>query len=262
MNYLTLGRTLFALSFIAIAIEGMVLQDFSFGRPPAWPDTTARAVWSFIGGAIVIVAAIAVLLRRKAEYATLAAAATIFISIFLARNVPALLSGDLASAFWSLNAFKTLALTGGACIVALSFTPVEAHSPLQRGIFWFGVVALAYWLFVAGLSHFKYVDFIRGGFIPAYIPFKTFWSYFTGICLLAGGVGMLIPPVRKWAAIMAGFMILGWFFLLHIPRAMAAPADPSEWFGVFESFGFAGICLTLGAIFSEVPTKVGMPAAA
>ena len=167
----------------------------------------------------------------------------------MTRNVPALLSADLASAFWSLNAFKTLALAGGACVVAVSFWSQDSLETWQRGILWFGVISLSYWLFVAGLSHFKFVDFIRGGFIPSYIPFKTFWTYFTGICLVAGGIGLLIKPVRGLAAIMSGFMILGWFFLLHLPRLAAAPSDPMEWFGVLESFGFVGIFFTLGAVF-------------
>src|SRR5688572_5510820 len=96
-------------------------------------------------------------------------------------------------------------------------------------------------LVVCRLAPFQFVDFIRGGFIPGYIPFQTFWTYFTGICLIAGGIGLLVRPVRKLAAIMSGLMILGWFFLLHLPRLSAAPGDPMEWFGVLESFGFVGI---------------------
>jgi uncharacterized membrane protein len=247
INYLSLGRIIFAISFIALSIQGMIMHDFNFGRPPAWPDNTARVVWSFIAGAIVIIACVAILLKRKADIAALVIAALIFISIFLARNVPALLSGDLAGAFWSLNAFKTLALAGGACVVAASFWSQPLKS-WQKGFLWFGVITLAYWLFVAGLSHFKFVDFIRGGFIPAYIPFQTFWTYFTGVCLLAGGVGLMVKPVRSLAAVMSGFMILGWFFLLHLPRLAVSPTDMMEWFGVWESLGFVGIFYTLGAV--------------
>ena len=108
---------------------------------------------------------------------------------------------------------------------------------------------MAYFLFICGLAHFRFVDFIRGGFIPAYIPFQTFWTYLTGVCLIAGGSGLLITRVRRLAAVMCGVMILGWFFLLHIPRVLAAPSDFLEWFGVFESFGFAGILFVLAEVF-------------
>ena len=245
------GRVIFVISFIALSIQGMIMHDFSFGRPPAWPEGTARTLWSFIGGSIVIIACIAVLLKRKADYAALTIAAVIFISIFLTRNIPALLSSDLASAFWSLNAFKTLALAGGACVIAVSFWSGETPEPWQKGALWFGVISLAYFLFICGLAHFRFVDFIRGGFIPAYIPFKTFWTYFTGVCLVSGGIGLLVTPVSRLAAIMSGLMILGWFFLLHIPRLVGAPSDPMEWFGVLESFGFAGIFFVLAEVFRK-----------
>lgn len=248
MNYLSTGRIIFALAFIALAIQGMIMGDFNIGRPPQWPVSMARTIWSYIGGAIVIVACVAVLIRKHAVIATLAASTTIFVSIFLARNIPALLSAGPSSAFWSLNAFKTLALAGGACVVGVSFWNTNEPSGLRQGLLWFGIISLAYFLFICGLSHFKFVDFIRGGFIPAYIPFQTFWAYFTGICLLAGGIGITIKRFRRLAAILSGFMILGWFFLLHIPRAVAAPGDPLEWFGVFESFGFVGIFFVLSEV--------------
>jgi uncharacterized membrane protein YphA (DoxX/SURF4 family) len=119
-------------------------------------------------------------------------------------------------------------------------------------MFWFGVISLAYFLFICGLAHFRFIEFLRGGFIPAYIPFKTFWGYFTGVCLVAGGVGLVIGPFRRLASLMCGIMILGWFFLLHIPRMLAAPSDFIEWFGVLESFGFAGIFFVMNGGESQV----------
>src|SRR5690349_12390959 len=248
MNLLSIGRIIFAISFIALAIQGMIMHDFNFGRPPEWPDTVLRTVWAYLGGIIVIAAGLAVIARRYAVYATLVAGFTILLSIFLIRNIPDLLSKDIASAFWSLNAFKTLALAGGCFVVSYSFVSDSAPS-FHRKLFVGGVIALAYFLFVCGLAHFKFVDFIRDGFIPEYIPFKTFWTYFTGTCLIAGGVGLLVAPVRRLAAIMCGIMILGWFFLLHIPRMLAAPGDFMEWFGVLESFGFVGIFFVLAGVF-------------
>jgi uncharacterized membrane protein len=253
VTLLQTGRTIFALAFICLAIQGMLMHDFNFGRPPAWPDSTLRTVWAYVGGIIVIAAGMSVIVRRYASQATLLAGVVIFLSIFLVRNLPDLFSKDLASAFWSLNAFKTLALAGGCFVVSASFVNGPFSEKQRRLVLSFGIIALAYFLFICGLAHFKFVDFIRGGFIPAYIPFKTFWAYLTGIFLVAGGVGLLIAPVRRLAAIMCGIMILGWFFLLHIPRMLAAPSDFLEWFGVLESFGFVGIFFVLAEVFNQGP---------
>jgi uncharacterized membrane protein YphA (DoxX/SURF4 family) len=84
--------------------------------------------------------------------------------------------------------------------------------------------------------------------IPDYIPFRLFWAYFCGICLLACGIGILVPGTKKWAALLGGIMILGWFLLLHIPRFLANPGDWSDRLGVCESFAFAGILFVLSGM--------------
>jgi uncharacterized membrane protein YphA (DoxX/SURF4 family) len=112
-------------------------------------------------------------------------------------------------------------------------------------------IFLALFFIDSGMAHFKFHDFIINGFIPAYIPFHGFWTYFCGVALIAGGAGLIIKQTRKWAAALAGLMILLWFFLLHIPRALAAPNDYSEWMGVCESFSFSGILFVLAGISSQ-----------
>jgi uncharacterized membrane protein YphA (DoxX/SURF4 family) len=230
----------------------MLMHDFNFGRPPAWSDNLARTMWSYVGGVVVTIAGIAVITRRYATQATLIAGLIILLSIFLIRNIPDLFSKDLSSAFWSLNAFKTLALAGGCFVVSVSLR--KEGDRFSKILLWFGAISLAYFLFLCGIAHFKFIGFITGGFIPTYIPFQNFWTYLTGTCLILGGAGLLVKPVRRLAALMSGIMILGWFFLLHIPRVLAAPSDYLEWFGVFESFGFVGILFVLSSLFykSEV----------
>jgi len=110
---------------------------------------------------------------------------------------------------------------------------------------------LHFFFIISGFAHFKFHDFIIKDFIPAYIPFHAFWTYFCGIALIAGGVGLLIKQTRRWAAALTGLMILLWFFLLHIPRASYAPHDYGEWMGVCESFTFSGILFTLAGLSSK-----------
>jgi hypothetical protein len=59
------------------------------------------------------------------------------------------------------------------------------------------------------------------------------------------------------AAVLSGLMILLWFVLLHIPRAVQAPKDFTEWMGVFESFSFSGILFVLAGLSSreKIPEK-------
>jgi uncharacterized membrane protein YphA (DoxX/SURF4 family) len=110
-----------------------------------------------------------------------------------------------------------------------------------------GSILLSVFFISAGYAHFKFAPFVAD-FIPSYIPFRTFWAYGCGVCLFASGAGLLIPPVRKWAALLSGIMLMGWFILLHIPRFVTNMNDASDRMGLCESFTFAGICFVLAAI--------------
>jgi uncharacterized membrane protein len=165
----------------------------------------------------------------------------------LCRHLPQLFTVTTAQdVIWQINAYKTLALCGGAFIVAASFH--RQSTAMQVTL---SCVLLALFFIISGFAHFKFDDFIIDSFIPAYIPFHAFWTYFCGIALMAGGIGLLVKQTRKWAAALTGLMILLWFFLLHIPRVSHTPKDYGEWMGVCESFTFSGILFTLAGLSSE-----------
>jgi uncharacterized membrane protein YphA (DoxX/SURF4 family) len=103
---------------------------------------------------------------------------------------------------------------------------------------------------VCGYAHFKFAEFVEN-LIPDYIPFHLFWTCFAGICLLAGGIGLLIPTTRKLAALLSGILVLGWFLLLHILRFLANTNDVSDRMGVCESFIFVGIFFVLAGMYSR-----------
>jgi len=150
-----------------------------------------------------------------------------------------------------------MALFGGALILAYSFirkdntsSKLNLNKNISESLFIIGCLLLVAFFIVCGYAHFKFAAFVDT-LIPNYIPFHSFWTYFCGVCLFAGGIGMLIPQTRKWSAFLSGIMVFGWFILLHIPRVVASPTDAGERMGLFESFSFAGIFFVLAGIFSD-----------
>ncbi|MEO6547821.1 MAG: DoxX family protein [Ferruginibacter sp.] len=244
------GRIIFALGIIALAILSFISKDFIIGRPPSWPaGFTANPSLAYISAVVLIISAIAVIFEIKPIIASIVIAALIFLLSVL-RHLPQFMND------W-LNGYKAMALFGGALIVAASFLNVNDISRALgankrwKNIFVItGSILLAAFLMAAGYAHFKFAAFVKD-FIPAYIPFREFWTYFTGVCLCAGGVGLLLPPTKKWAALLSGIMIGGWFLLLHIPRVIANTKDVGDRMGLFESFAFAGIFFVLASIFSR-----------
>ena len=110
-----------------------------------------------------------------------------------------------------------------------------------------GTVCLSIFFISSGYAHFMFAGFVEN-FIPGYIPLRKFWTYFTALCLFAGGLGILLPATRRWAALLSGLMLAGWFLLLHIPRLAINPGDASDRMGLCESFTLAGIFFVLSGL--------------
>jgi uncharacterized membrane protein YphA (DoxX/SURF4 family) len=249
------GRVIYSTGIIALAIVCMISKDFIIGRPQGWPaGFKINPALAYISGVVLIIAAISIMLERKGRLAAFLISALIFFFSVL-RHLPNFMND------W-VNAYKSLALLGGSLIIASSFprqdvtkdSGFKGKERWKKALITIGCIFLAAFFIASGYAHFKFADFVET-FIPSYIPFHVFWTYFCAICLLAGGVGLLIPQTRRLAALLSGFMILGWFLLLHIPRFIANINDASDRMGLFESFTFVGIFFVLAGILPGPENK-------
>lgn len=233
---------MFALGILALAGLCIFQRDFIIGRPPAWPASLGiAAAIGFLGGLICIVAAASMLAKRNIPMAALAIASCIILfsvlrEIFFYQND------------W-LNSLKTLALLGGTFIVIRNGAVFGIST--RNVLFQLGTLFLSVFFIASGYAHFKFAGFVTD-FIPAYIPFRSFFAYFCGVCLLAGGIGLQVPRVRRQAALLSGIMVGGWFLLLHIPRFLADTSNASDRMGLCESFAFSGIFLMLAGTFGSM----------
>lgn len=244
------GRIIFAVGIIGLAVLQFIMGDYIIGRPPAisWPAWAitfpGKLFWAYLSASLLIIAGIAIIFNKKARLAAIFIAVMIIVYSFIIRDLTAM-------ADW-INAYKSLALAGGALIVAASLSKnVNENSGYTSGnndLILTGSIFLSLFFVICGIAHFKFDDFIINDFIPAYIPLHPFWTYFCGIALFIGGIGFIFKSTRKWAALLSGVMVLLWFFLLHIPRASATPKVYAEWMGVFESFTFGGIFFVLAGL--------------
>jgi uncharacterized membrane protein len=66
----------------------------------------------------------------------------------------------------------------------------------------------------AGVNHFRMPEFYYP-LIPPYIGNAAFWNLVSGIAEIAGGIGLLIPALRRWAAWGIVAMLIG-FLPTHI----------------------------------------------
>lgn len=235
------GRIIFATGTIALGVLCILMKDFIVGRPPAWPAGYAAVnpALGYITGVVMIILGMIIIVRKQAGVAALQVAVLI-LCFSLTRLLPNFTANWLA-------AFKSMALFGGALIVACSYPAYATRANLKNIIVFISCLLLAAFFIAGGYAHFVYAAFVTD-FIPAYIPFHAFWAYFCGVCLFAGGIGIIIPQTRRIAALLSGIMLLGWFILLHIPRFLADTNNPGDRMGLCESFAFSGIFFVLAAM--------------
>ena len=230
-----LGRVFFGISLLAFGVQQLLWGDFVAGRAPAFP-----AMWSgrvglgrCVAGLVLILCGAAIVAGRGLRAAGVTVAAMIFAWAFL-RNIPVALADRIYGGAWT-NLGKGLALTGGALAVAR----------LPHRWLYVARILLGAFLISSGIQHFLFVPFVAT-LVPAWIPGPRFWTYFAGVALIAGGLGLIVPWTARLAGSLSGLMIFLWFVMLHIPRALAAPDAASrrnEWTAVFEALAMSGIAL-------------------
>jgi uncharacterized membrane protein len=237
-----LGRLLFAVSMVAFGILQLATGEFVRWIPalPAWMP--GPSVWAYLIGVLFILAGAAIATGTKAREAT-AVLAALIVLVILFLHLPKAAADPLKGFMWT-NPFKALALLGAVLIVAGFLPEREADRSSKLARFFrrlapLGPLFFAAFLILGGIQHFVYADFVMK-LVPTWIPGSRFWVYFTGLALIAGGAGLLLPKTHRLAATLVGLMLLLWVVLLHVPRALADLHNAGETSGVFEALALSG----------------------
>ena len=229
---------------------------------PGW--VPAPSTWAYLVGVTLVLIGLAILSGRGARTAATVLAAMIFIDVFFLYptqfvNNPVVDRPFFRGFMWT-NPLKCLSLIGGAAIVAGRFPDQPRFLPaLGRGFGRFeaqGAFLLALFLVVCGLQHFAYAEFVAT-LVPSWVPGQRAWTHFTGLCLIAGGAGILVPKTAHLAAALSALMVFLWVLLLHIPRAVAGPAHANETAGAFEALALSGVALLVAGTRGPQPRPRG-----
>ncbi|MCB1139407.1 MAG: DoxX family protein [Leptospiraceae bacterium] len=100
-----------------------------------------------------------------------------------------------------------------------------------------------------GLAHFMNAEGLAS-MVP--VPGGVLWVYFTGVCLIAGGVGIFIPKVARLAGLLLGVLILIFAFGIHAPKLGAeGQAGQVAMISFLKDLGLAGAAW-LAAVVSDL----------
>jgi uncharacterized membrane protein len=255
-SLVAIGRTFFAIALIGLGVEHFVFRDFVTARAPAWPDgVPGKTVWIGSTGILVILAGIAIVARKFGRQAMFAFGFLVFVWA-LVRHIPIVVGDAILAGSWTAMG-KALTFVGGSLAVAGTSPPMR-H--VVGGSFWryanattvlvrIGGICFGLFLIVSGLQHFKFATFVVS-LIPKWFPGNhTWWAWFAGVALVAGGVGLIARRTARIAALMSGLMIFSWFWVVHLPRTFLSVSDGMA---LFEALGFSGIAFVIaGALGDE-----------
>jgi uncharacterized membrane protein len=216
-NLSNIGRVFYGIAIAAMGFLTIYYHDFPYMLiPPKHTWLNDHLFIVYISGAFLFVAGAAIVLEKLTMPVSLMLGA-VLLAIFCFYFIPYeffVSSNYMHFGQWE-NAAKELALAGGAFVIA---------GRTLRKVYTFGRIVYALTIISFSIDHFIYGK-DAADYIPSWIPYHVFWIYFAGVALLAAGIGILLKIRLRLAAALLGAMIFIWVIILHIPKAIANPAD-------------------------------------
>jgi uncharacterized membrane protein len=241
---ISIGRWFFALALIAFGVQHFIYREFVTRVVLSWPATLPGPPLAALAvGSVLIAAGVAILFEwRTREVAVVCGVLLLASFVFL--SLPVARADCRWCGQWT-SALKTLALCGEAWIVAATVTASPRIRAMMSGA---GRIFFALFLVLCGIQHFLFTGFVTT-LVPAYMPYRTFWTYFAALALIAGGIGIVVPRTRRLAGALTGVMIFSWVFMVHLPRAIhyLGQQKGNETTALFEAIAFSGMAFIIAA---------------
>jgi uncharacterized membrane protein len=246
-NLTKAGRAFYGIGIAGIGIQEFIYSEFRPMLLPYWSSFfPGQYTLAYITGALLILAGASIIFSKNAR--TVSILLGIFFSLlFLCFHVYYqlfLIPYDFHFGNWT-NALKELAFSGGAFVVASSFPETRLFIN-NKMLLTLGRIFFSIMLIVFGIDHFLYIDFVAP-LVPNWIPGHIFWTYFGAVALIGSGVCIILKIKIRLVGMLLGSMLLLWFIILHIPRAIADPLAEkgNEITSVFQALAFSGIAFVI-----------------
>jgi uncharacterized membrane protein YphA (DoxX/SURF4 family) len=206
----------YALGAILLGMVTLAVHDFALQWQPVPQWVPARSALSIVSAAILIIGGL-VAMRRTAGWARLILSG-FYAPWVLALHVPAFAAAPNVGTLLGVAEILSLAAAGAA------LAPPSAPRWLRPAArILYGLCPLVF-----GLSHIVYADF-TSQMVPAWLPERLFFAYFTGAAHIAAGLAILSGIFARLAPRMLALMCASFVLLIHIPGVIGAPTDRMQW---------------------------------
>lgn len=249
-NLSNIGRIFYGIAIVVIGLGTVYYKDFHpYVLPANHSWLPGLAVLARISGTMLILAGACIVFKIKAGPVSLVLGAVLLL-LCCFYYVPYEFMATPNYMHWGEweNAEKELSLSAGAFVIA-GYFPEKKESPLfnmLRKLIPLGVIFYCIPIICFGISHFLYAKDVAN-YVPSWVPHRLFWAYFAGSALIGSGIGIILNIRRGLMAALLGSMILIWFIVLHIPRAIVSPlADMGgEVISAFLALAYSGTAFVI-----------------
>jgi uncharacterized membrane protein len=201
---------------IGLGVVGLVFGDFAqvWHSAPKW--VPGRQVLAYASAALLLAGGIGLLYTRTESPAS-RVLLYFWAFVVLLVNVSVVVAHPLNEIAWQGLAHQTMLVTAAWVL----FTTNARAVRIARLLFGLSLIPI-------GLAHFVYVE-LTAPLVPAWLPYHTFWAYFTGAAQIAAAVGVLLGIYARLAAGLEAVLLAAFTFLVWPPLMFAAPTKAGLW---------------------------------
>jgi hypothetical protein len=241
------GRILFAIAIMFFGIEFLLYAAGMSGPLPdaPWGRGGMMQAWLICIG--FIVTGFGIVSGWMGRWVSLFLGTALMLFVFI-HWAPALVKHVHNPGPWTVL-FEVAAIAGGAFVIAAGF-PAPPAAGIVRCAADVGRYLIAISLIVFAVQHFMYAEFVAK-LVPAWIPAKLFWAYFTGAAFVATALSIVSRLAIRLAGVLLGTMFFLWVVLLHIPRVTGSLRNGNEMTSLFVAVAMSGIGFVLAGEFGS-----------
>ena len=249
---LVAGRLFFALAMGFFGAQFLIFVSSMSGPLPGPPWSHGVLSLDWLACVGFILAGVSIATGRMARLVAMVLGVVLLL-YGLIRYLPVMVTRLHDPGPWTV-VFEILAMAGGAWVLAASFPADGLGSPSWDGVVWrladVGRFLIAISLVVFAVQHFMYARFVAT-LIPAWIPARLFWTYFTGIAFVAAAISIATKRMLRTGAMLLGTMFLLWVVLLHAPRVAGAVRNGNEVTSLFVAVAMCGLSFALAGAYGR-----------
>jgi uncharacterized membrane protein len=263
MRIAGIGHALFALTGASLAVLMFVFGDLS----PMWQfflpaGISLRAIWIEATALVLLANGVGLCFRRTALPSALAFA--LYYAVCAVTRLGPIAAQPLEVGAW-YGFVEALTGFSGAWILYALLRPqsgmrkapaLAGDTAVRVAQVLFGVTCVFY-----GLSHFTYADY-TATLVPAWLPERLGFAYFTGVCHIAAGIGIIFMLLPRSAAMLEAIMmslfgLLVWlptFFMQSPPKWATPPLN--QWTEVIVNVMLAAVAFIIARSLRNRPWGV------